>query len=616
MDSIPQSSTLGGLLLVRKLCALWGAVLLGVTGCAGPASSPPKALSAALAGAGTSSRSHPASVPVLVWGATPAGLAAAAAAANAGERTLILSPHRVPGGLITRAWLTVFDMNRSSRGLLTQGAFTLFYGAMGKRDSFSLSQAQDYFNRLATGTPNLVSGFNVKLLSVSHNGDSVSTIKVAQGGKTFWIRAKRFIDASGTAALAARAGAQTFYGYQDIGAGKTTSAASLIFRLKGVNWQRVMRFTGEHRRGAAWGYGAVDFKDHNLPKGMALRGMNLSLQPNGTVLVNALWVDGVDPLNPKSVHSHYKAALAALPSVVRYLNGHDPGFSQATLEGAAPAFYIRQSRQIVARTQLTAADELQNRCFSDRIAMANYPVDLQGTAADPHGLALFTPQAYSIPFGALIPKGLSNLLVAGSAAGYSSVAQGSARVIPVGIVEGQAAGLAASLSLEANVSFPKLDTHPFMARLQKQILAHGGFLGCFAPAPRLVHSWIWPYFKGPLNDMMLSGGYTNTFHLGRTMSETAFSNWLADAPRLLSTAGRARFHPVPWTGSSHPVSVRRACNWILEAAGKALSGGCSRAGSLHLLSRSALSHLHPGLLTRAEGLVLISSLASTLSHGT
>ena len=77
---------------------------------------------------------------------------------------------------------------------------------------------------------------------------------------------------------------------------------------------------------------------------------------------------------------------------------------------------------------------------------------------------------YEIPLRALIVKDVDNLLVAGRNLGAEFVAQSSIRVIPTCRAMGEAAGIAAGLSILACCPFREVDTEA----LRAEIRAHGG----------------------------------------------------------------------------------------------------------------------------------------------
>jgi hypothetical protein len=86
---------------------------------------------------------------------------------------------------------------------------------------------------------------------------------------------------------------------------------------------------------------------------------------------------------------------------------------------------------------------------------------------------------------------VDGLLVVGRSASYDTLAHGSARVIPLGMAEGQAAGAAVKLAVERNMSFADLSqSKPLIAELQKRLVDQGMELAPYTPEPQ-------PYMKHP-----------------------------------------------------------------------------------------------------------------------
>ncbi len=76
---------------------------------------------------------------------------------------------------------------------------------------------------------------------------------------------------------------------------------------------------------------------------------------------------------------------------------------------------------------------------------------------------------YSIPFGALVPNNIDNLLVAGRCIDSRGYAWEKTRLIPICALTGDIAGIAASLSLKSNKSIQNLS----IEKLQKELTNQG-----------------------------------------------------------------------------------------------------------------------------------------------
>lgn len=101
---------------------------------------------------------------------------------------------------------------------------------------------------------------------------------------------------------------------------------------------------------------------------------------------------------------------------------------------------------------LTGKDILEGRKFPDAICRGTWPIEEHTDALNTVRIHLPGDEYYQIPYGCLLPQGISNLLLAGRCISTSREAHHSVRVMASGIATGQAAGIAAFLSLQASCS--------------------------------------------------------------------------------------------------------------------------------------------------------------------
>ncbi len=128
------------------------------------------------------------------------------------------------------------------------------------------------------------------------------------------------------------------------------------------------------------------------------------------------------------------------------------GFEKSYFIEAYPWIGVRESRRIVGEYVLTEEDLMQSRRFDDAIATGCWYLDLHpnkttlGSANDfqPEKVQ---PDPYDIPYRSLLPKRVSNLLVAGRCHSATRGAHASTRVTVTAMATGEAAGLAAALAV-------------------------------------------------------------------------------------------------------------------------------------------------------------------------
>ena len=460
---------------------------------------------------------------LVVYGTEPEGIAAAVAGARQNLKTLLISEDSTYGGLMTLGWLNSLDMSFDVSGperlLLTQGIFAEWWDEVNRPFSFQVSEASRAFLRMMAAEANLTVRTNQSLLGIErHDIHAVpdpehGRYPLLQAGEAspsgrevlhrlkfenpegleYRVEAPFYIDATADAELLAQTGAEFSIGWEDIGRPDTWMAPTIVFEVEGVNWNEVVAYAqglGDPRYGAnadsAWAYWEI--VENYLPQdpNTYLRGLNIGRQnrdddkrENTTILINALLLFDVDVFSPEAKRQALLRGEAEARLIVDFLRENAPGFGNAVFARSAPQLYVRESRHLHSLYQLSLQDVLDERHFWDEIAIGAYPVDLQAISAGERERTLYAPiSGYGIPLRCLIPaSGPGNAFVVGRSAGFSSEAHGSARVIPVGMVCGEAAAIAVSYALTEGI----VDTHHLVnsdavASIQQEILARGGYL--------------------------------------------------------------------------------------------------------------------------------------------
>ena len=170
------------------------------------------------------------------------------------------------------------------------------------------------------------------------------------------------------------------------------------------------------------------------------------------------------------------------------------GFEKAQFVSTAEQLYVRETRHIQGEYRLTITDVLENRDQWDKIGYGSYPVDVQPTSPSNSGNVIGKPAIYAIPFRCLVPLEVENLLVVGRSASYDSLPHGSARVLPVGMVTGEAAGVACVYSINENLSFREMTASLTAIKwVQEKLVAQGAYLEDYIPPrPLVMDHWAYP----------------------------------------------------------------------------------------------------------------------------
>ena len=471
---------------------------------------------------------------VIVVGGDPEGVCAAVSSARSGLKTLLIEDDHALGGLMTLGQLNFIDICEDRQGnILTQGLFMEFYNAVGGT-AFDVETAKQFFYDWVVNEEHATLKLNTAFVEPVMDGDSIVGVVVNENGEEKTYTASRIIDATVDADVAAAAGAPYTVAGEDYGEKDRQMGVTLVFELSGVNWDAVTDYlenddntgTGATNK-AAWGYSREGYGYEPKDPMMRLRGFNVARQDNGNVLINALIIFGVDPLSEESKANGIARAQKELEYIVPYVRENFIGFENAELAGTAEQLYVRESRHIIGEYQLTIDDVLENRDQWDKIAIVAYPADIQPAAGQTYGVVVGSPDRYAIPFRSIVPLDVENMLVIGRSASYTSLAAGSARVIPVGMAEGEAAGVASAYSLNHDMSFRDMTKNEkAIADVQKTLKQQGAYLDDFEVHETFMDHWAYPGVKVLRSLGIVSGGYGNDYGLDQELSKGRLQNLL------------------------------------------------------------------------------------------
>ncbi|MEC0229784.1 FAD-dependent oxidoreductase [Paenibacillus alba] len=538
------------------------------------------------------------SYDVVVVGTDPEGISAAVSAARNGLQTLLIDSRNreILGGLMTVGWLNSIDMNwvkpdtsllGKEQAYLNQGIFAEWYKKI-EGHSFDIQTAANSFYGLVSSEENIDISMDSKAIEPIIKKDDKSTvvegIKVtSKDGTQHSVAAKSVIDATQDGDIAAAAGVGFTIGREDLGDVKSSMAVTAVFRLKNIDakaWELISkRLNGDGNDGtgtdnmSAWGYG-TEMKSYvplNKERAM-MRGLNIGRQNDDTVLINALHIFGIDGLNPAAQKEALQIAKEEIPNVVKYLRTF-PEFKNAELDGIASELYVRETRHMKGLYRLSILDLLENRDQWDRIAFGSYPADIQKTSPADNGAIPVDPWRYAVPFRSIVPQAVDGLLVVGRSASYDTLAHGSARVIPTGMAEGQAAGVAVKLAKDNNVSFRQLsESKPLIEEMQKQMNNQGMDIKPYKlKQPSFMTHKDYPGLKAAVYMGLAYGSYGNSaFDLDKASNVQRMVNQLSNIKRMYAshfTGNPSEALTGVEEPAKKPLSLQQASFTIVKAIG-------------------------------------------------
>lgn len=403
---------------------------------------------------------------VVVAGGGPAGIGAALAAARAGAKTLLLEQHNALGGVAGPgghgfmclcndwggrqrvvggiAWELLERVEREGIGDLWPG-----------KAFFDVEAYKFMLERMMAdaGVDLLYHTFACE--PVVADGAVVGVVTQGKDGRRV-VRAKRVVDATGDADLAAAAGCPHRQGRDRDGA---CQPMTLMFTLGGVDIDRVR----ENMRTPDGGF------DYQMKHVWAVAQKNGDMEPFQKTMMGLWWnsrqptyvgvnfthVVGLDATRAADLTRATVETRRQAYQCVDVFRNYLRGMEQCHIVATGATVGIRETRRIDAEYVLTEDDLRANRPFDDTIAYGAFFIDIHGIDAGGMDGETWQPPPgfrYRIPYRCLVPRGVDNLLVAGRCAGFTHVALGSARVMSQCTAMGEAAGLASAMSIEAGVA--------------------------------------------------------------------------------------------------------------------------------------------------------------------
>ena len=431
---------------------------------------------------------------VLVVGSGPGGLAAALAAARVGVKSTLLDRNGCFGGNITQVGVEGFAWYRHENTVDSEGIGIEFEErakAMGaavpepQSDSHALDgEAFKYVADVLVQEAGIQPMLHRLCVAPIMEGRRIRGVITESKSGREAILAKRVIDATGDADVAAMAGAPYFKTPKE-----EMMAASVMFSMAGVDKKKFIEHikadpqTYKDWEGGEWNIETSGKEDDMfspflrkpfqtaMEAGIIPANLNTICGTWGAIsdqgdltylnLVHLAACDGTnaDDLTAGEIEGRRQAMMA-----VEALRQFTPGCENAKLRNFGMTIGIRDTRKIDAQYNLVANDVREQGRFDDAIGI--FPEFIDG-----YGILILptTGRYFQVPYRAMLPKEIGNLLVTGRSIGGDRDSHAAVRNMMCCAVSGQGAGTAAAIAIKTDCAFDEVD----IKLVQKELLRQG-----------------------------------------------------------------------------------------------------------------------------------------------
>ncbi len=422
---------------------------------------------------------------VLVVGGGTSGVIAAIAAARQGVKTVLVERLGTLGGLLTAG------MNTKPSGRLVGGiglqcweraqkeglagrniTLTLDQKHTGKTSRMEISSGCDS-ERMKMLTAQMCVEAGVKILFESWaaapvmDGAAVTGVIIESKSGRQAIKAKAVVDCSADADIAVAAGAPFTLGKNGV-----MQPVSMFFKMNQVDVKKLAKWANANPQDvpqrfinednpeyALWATGFNNMlKQFQKDKGVTLQRENITLKTgygeteiycNNTRVRNSSGVDVMD-ISDAILELYRQIELNAI-----FLKERVPGFEKAYINAIAPVLGVRETRHIVGEYTINEEEAMGKGRFEDSIGADIAAVDFHEVSGS--DVRFEDYPAYEIPYRALVPQKVEQIIVGGRTISSTHEAHGRTRTITACMTTGQAAGFAAALSVKSGKTIRNID---------------------------------------------------------------------------------------------------------------------------------------------------------------
>ncbi len=421
---------------------------------------------------------------ILVIGSGSAGATAAIAASNGKYKVTLVERYGFPGGTSTQMLDTFYgfftpsesprkivggipdkvvnELDRSGNIFLRPNT----YGA-GTGVNYNPEKLKQVWDQLLikSGIQLL---YHSTLVGVESTGEASTCIFFNKGMGFFSITANRVIDASGDADYCHWADIP----YERAGEKESAQSMTTTFRMANVEQQEYESAGGKkmlkERMAEAFEKGT-----YGLPRkeGSA----HEMCQPKCISTVAVKVVD-LDPLDVEGITKAEIEGRRQAFIFEDFFRAEIPGYKNSKIIGLSHQIGVRETRRVFGEYRLTKEDCIGAKTFEDQIFLCGAPIEdhRKSDEGESETFWQYVPNggAYGVPYGTIVPKESQNTWVVGRCFSATHDAHASCRSMAQTMSMGQAAGLAALISMDTDQNAKNIDIN----KLQGGLIQIGAIL--------------------------------------------------------------------------------------------------------------------------------------------
>ena len=409
------------------------------------------------------------SADVLVAGGGPAAICEAVAAARQNMNVILVERYGAVGGNLTLGNVSPI-LGKVSEGTMYDEIISLLSAKHNAEEKIETRNGKEIHIDSEEAKGILIKFLydnNVKVLlqtpvvDVILNGNTINGVILNTPMGLKAIKAKRVIDATGDGMIAYLCGCDYKVGRDDDG---LTQPVTLEFTVHNVDETKaIMCFGGSDPVKLPDGRKYSEFcaeceKNGVLPKNVSIVRLHKTFY-KGERNVNATQLNGFNALNEEEYYAAEVELRIQIEKIVNFLRKYIPGYENCEVKTTASTLGVRESRRIMGEYVINDGDVENGNHYDDAVVHdAWFLIDIHnpsgGGQAEGHS-KMANP--YDIRYGAIVPLGVDNLLTSGRCISGTHRAHASYRVMAICMATGEAAGIAAALSISEGVTPRRLE---------------------------------------------------------------------------------------------------------------------------------------------------------------